>query len=49
MIFAADDSGVQVKDVRSHYAPEELAAGADDPYGDKEFHRAFRREFGDGD
>ncbi|MBO4648446.1 MAG: tRNA (N6-threonylcarbamoyladenosine(37)-N6)-methyltransferase TrmO [Lentisphaeria bacterium] len=49
VIFAADDSGVQVKDVRSHYAAEELGPGADDPYGDKDHHRAFRREFGDGD
>ena len=49
MIYQVNDNGVQVSDVRSHYAADELKNGADDPYGDKEFHRAFRREFGDGD
>ena len=49
VIYQVKDNGVQVTDVRSHYAADELKAGADDPYGDKDFHRAFRREFGDGD
>ena len=49
VIYQVNDNGVQVTDVRSHYAADELKAGADDPYGDKDFHRAFRREFGDGD
>ncbi len=48
-VFTLDGNGVHVFDVRSHYAAEELAAGADDPYGDKEYHRQFRREFGHGD
>ncbi len=48
VIFSVDGAGVHVHDVRSHYAPEELAPDAEDPYGDKEFHRAFRKEFGDG-
>ena len=49
VIYQVNDNGVQVTDVRSHYAAEELKAGADDPYGDKDFHRKFRQEFGDGD
>ena len=49
VIYQVNDNGVQVTDVRSHYVADELKAGADDPYGDKDFHRAFRREFGDGD
>ena len=49
MIYQVNDNGVQVSDVRSHYAAEELVSGAEDPYGDKDFHRAFKREFGDED
>ena len=49
VVYQVKDNGVQVSDVRSHYAADELKNGTDDPYGDKEFHRAFKREFGDGD
>jgi len=48
IIFTADETGVHVRDVLSHYRSEELEANAPDPYGDKEFHRKFRKEFGDG-
>lgn len=37
---------VTVLDLASHYEKEELFEGAPDPYNDKEFHRAFLREFG---
>ena len=47
-VFTLDENGVHVRDVRSHYPAEELLAGADDPYGDKEYHRQFDREFGHG-
>ena len=48
IIFTPDENGVHVCDVLSHYQPEELEPDAPDPYGDKEFHRKFRKEFGDG-
>ena len=43
--FAADETSVTVTDIRSGYGADELADGAPDKYGDKELHRAFRREF----
>lgn len=36
---------VEIFQVCSNYPPEELTSGAPDRYGDKEFHRAFRKEF----
>ncbi len=36
---------VLATDLRSAYSPEELAPDAEDPYHDKELHRAFRRTF----
>lgn len=36
---------VLVKDLFSNYTEEELLPGSVDKYGDKEFHRAFRRAF----
>ena len=48
-VYTVDEAGVHVRNVRSHYLPEELAANAPDPYGDKEFHRKFREEFGNED
>ena len=47
LIYTVDPAGVHVRDVRSNYRMEELAPEADDPYGDKDFHRKFRKEFGD--
>ena len=48
IVFRADEAHhtVEVLSVRSHYGPSELADGAEDPYGDKEFHRAFLRRKG---
>jgi len=42
--FRRDDAGrvITVMLVRSGYAPEELFPGADDPFQDKDLHRAFR-------
>lgn len=45
IVFTADESQITVTDVRSGYGEDELADGAPDKYGDKELHRAFRREF----
>ena len=45
IVFAADETSVTVTDIRSGYGADELADGAPDKYGDKELHRAFRREF----
>ena len=45
-VFTLDGNGVHVGDVRSHYSAAELEPGAPDPYGDKESHRQFRKEFG---
>lgn len=43
--FLYEEGIVTVLDLFSHYKAEELLPGADDPYHDKEFHRAFLREF----
>ena len=46
IIFVPMTDGVKVLDVLSHYSLEELIPDAPDPYQDKEFHRQFRKEFG---
>ena len=45
ILFRVEDRSVEVLDVFSHYAPEELSAGQPDPYGDKHFHRRFLEAF----
>ncbi|MBQ9501191.1 MAG: tRNA (N6-threonylcarbamoyladenosine(37)-N6)-methyltransferase TrmO [Lentisphaeria bacterium] len=41
--FSREEDRITVGDILSGYAPEELLPGADDPVGDKELHREFRR------
>ncbi|MBR2905228.1 MAG: tRNA (N6-threonylcarbamoyladenosine(37)-N6)-methyltransferase TrmO [Lentisphaeria bacterium] len=43
--FLYDGKRVTVLDLFSHYTAEELLPGSEDPYGDKEFHRTFLREY----
>lgn len=40
-----ENSGVTIDAIRSGYTPEELAADAPDPYGDKALHRAYVAAF----
>ena len=47
LIYTVGPAGVHVRNVRSNYRTEELVPEAADPYADKDFHRAFQKEFGD--
>lgn len=45
ILYHLKDDGVLAFDVRSGYSVDELREGAEDIYGDKEFHRRFRERF----
>jgi tRNA-Thr(GGU) m(6)t(6)A37 methyltransferase TsaA len=40
-----EQNRVLIREIQSGYQPKELAQGSDDPYGDKDIHRAFLQYF----